>query len=113
MALPPVKAATGPTLAATVLQLSVAKVCEVGAVATHTSDSQTNTAPPAMNLILEATGCCSLAVTASPAKAGAAERVTTAAQAAARVRSFIRALQRFGEWRRPCSRRRPGPPRGI
>src|SRR6476469_4362012 len=98
MALPPVKAVSGPTLAATALQLSVAKVWEVGEVATQTSDSQTNIAPPAMSFTLEATGCCSLAVTGSPAKAGAAERVAMAAQAAARVRSFIRALQQFGEW---------------
>src|SRR5258705_480745 len=86
------------------LQVAIASVAEVGASATQASPSQTNMAPPAMNLVFWATGVCSLAVTVSAANAGADARVKTAAHAAARVMSFMvkRAFQHSGSDRRPA-----------
>src|SRR5579859_3523313 len=78
-----------PNLAATALQVVLEKVSEVGEVATQVSPSQLNTASPAMIFVAWGTGCASLATTGSAAKAGAADRVAAAAQAAARVRSFM------------------------
>src|SRR5213078_3239923 len=101
----PMKAATGPTLPAMVLQVASAKVSEVAAPEVQASSAQLKTAPPAMNFTGWAMGWASLATTGSAANAGAATRVVSAAQAAARVRRVMRALLRFGEWRRPCSRR--------
>src|SRR6185312_447505 len=89
MAFAPVKDSTGPTLDATVLQAPLEKVSEVAALAMQVSPSHLNIAPPAMNFAGWVTAVCSLATTGSAAKAGAADRVATAAQAAARVRSFM------------------------
>jgi len=88
-ALRPVNPATAPTLAATVLQVSAPKVFEVVALATQVSDWQSKIAPPAMNFTGWATGACNFTVTGSAARAAVADREKTAAQAAARVWSFM------------------------